>query len=65
MGTTYSLVDAEPNADAICDAIRARRVELRTEPLSMLRAGRLFTGMCWGGLKVGLPTRSGIWSPSR
>jgi predicted metal-dependent phosphoesterase TrpH len=25
MGTTYSLVDAEPQADAICDAIRARR----------------------------------------
>ena len=53
MGTTYSLVDAEPSADAICDAIRARRVELRTEPLSMLRAGRLFSGMCWGGLKAG------------
>ena len=64
MGTTYSLVDAEPSADAICDAIRARRVELRTEPLSMLRAGRLFSGMCWGGLK-GRLYRSGIWSPSR
>jgi hypothetical protein len=64
MGTTYSLVDAEPSADAICDAIRARRVELRTQPLSMVRAGQLFTGMCWGGLK-GRLYRSGIWPPSR
>jgi predicted metal-dependent phosphoesterase TrpH len=51
MGTTYSLVDAEPQADAICDAIRAGRVEVRTEPLSSIRAMRLFSGMCWGGLK--------------
>lgn len=51
IGTTYSLVDAEPHADAICDAIRSGRVELRTEPLSSLRAVRLFSGMCWGGIK--------------
>jgi predicted metal-dependent phosphoesterase TrpH len=51
MGTTYSLVDAEPHADAICDAIRAGRVEVRTEPLSSIRAARLFGGMLWGGLK--------------
>jgi predicted metal-dependent phosphoesterase TrpH len=50
MGTTYSLVDAEPNADAICDAVRAGRVEVRTEPLSSVRALRLFSGMCWGGI---------------
>lgn len=50
MGTTYSLVDAEPDAEAICDAIRAGRVELRTEPLSSIRAATLFTRMCWGGL---------------
>ena len=51
MGTTYSLVDAEPNADAICAAIRAGRVEVRTEPLPTLHAAQLFTRMCWGGLK--------------
>ena len=51
MGTTYSLVDAEPQADAICDAIRAGRVEVRTEPLPSMRAARLFSGMCWGGIK--------------
>jgi predicted metal-dependent phosphoesterase TrpH len=51
MGTTYSLVDAEPQADAICDAIRGGRVELRTEPLSSLLAARLFAAMLWGGIR--------------
>jgi len=51
MGTTYSLVDAEPEADAICEAIRAGRVEVRREPLSSVDAVQLFTRMCWGGLK--------------
>lgn len=50
MGTTYSLVDAAANPDAICDAIRAGRVEVRTTPLSSLDAAMLFTRMCWGGL---------------
>lgn len=60
MGTTYSLVDAEPNADAICDAIRSRRVEVRTDPLSSLRAVQLFSGMCWGGIKGRLLYRSSL-----
>jgi predicted metal-dependent phosphoesterase TrpH len=51
LGTTYSLVDSEPHADAICEAIRAGRVEVRSEPLSSVDAAQLFTRMCWGGLK--------------
>jgi predicted metal-dependent phosphoesterase TrpH len=50
MGTTYSLVDGERNADAICDAIRAGRVEVRCEALSIGRAATIFGKMCWGGL---------------
>jgi predicted metal-dependent phosphoesterase TrpH len=50
MGTTYTLVDAAPDADAICDAIRAGRVEVRTEPLSTLRAGWIFARMLASGL---------------
>jgi predicted metal-dependent phosphoesterase TrpH len=46
LGTTYSLVDAEPRPDAICDAIRAGRVEVRSDPLSSIRAGLIFTKMC-------------------
>jgi predicted metal-dependent phosphoesterase TrpH len=51
MGTTYSLVDAEPHPDAVCDAIRQGRVEVRREPLSLARAIKLFSLMCWGGLR--------------
>jgi predicted metal-dependent phosphoesterase TrpH len=50
MGTTYSMVDAEPEADAICDAIRRGRVTVHATPLSTVSAAQLFTRMCWGGL---------------
>ncbi len=37
LGTTWSLVDAEPDPDEICAAIKAGRVELRTTPISVAR----------------------------
>jgi predicted metal-dependent phosphoesterase TrpH len=42
LGTTYTLVDAAPDADAICAAIRAGRVEVRSTPLPGFRAAALF-----------------------
>jgi predicted metal-dependent phosphoesterase TrpH len=45
LGTTYTLVDAEPHPDAVCEAIRAGRVELRTQPLSEARAALIFAKM--------------------
>jgi predicted metal-dependent phosphoesterase TrpH len=42
LGTTYSLVDAESNADAICDAIRSGRVRLESRPLAWPTAVRTF-----------------------
>ena len=51
MGSTYSLVDAELEAGAICAAIREGRVEVRSAPLTSMRAATLFTRMCWGGLE--------------
>jgi hypothetical protein len=50
MGTTYSLVDAERDPDAICNAIRGGRVEVRSEALSIGRAATIFAKMSWGGL---------------
>ena len=50
MGTTYSLVDAAPNADAICEAIRAGRVEVRSTALPALRAASFFFLMMAGGV---------------
>lgn len=50
LGTTYSEVDAPADPDAICEAIRAGRVTLHTEPLSMMRAATTFAGMVAAGL---------------
>ena len=50
LGTTFSLVDATPDPDAICDAIRASRVEVRSRPLPMLRAASHFIRMAIVGL---------------
>lgn len=38
LGTTYSLVDAEPDADSICAAIRQNRVWVEATPLSAVTA---------------------------
>ncbi|MGE5361744.1 MAG: PHP-associated domain-containing protein [Bacteroidales bacterium] len=42
LGRTYSLVDAERSPDAICEAVREGRVEVRSEPISLVQAARLF-----------------------
>lgn len=46
---TYTLVDAEPTADAICAAIRAGRVEIRTRPLAIVGASILIGGLVLSG----------------
>jgi predicted metal-dependent phosphoesterase TrpH len=49
LGTTYTLVDAEPTPDAICAAIRAGRVQVRADALSSVRAAWIFGRMlAWG-----------------
>jgi predicted metal-dependent phosphoesterase TrpH len=45
LGHTYSLVDAPPDAAAICDAIRAGRVTLQTEPVPVLELVNVFGRM--------------------
>lgn len=44
-GSTYSLVDAEPDADAICDAIKKGAVRVSATPLSPLVAARVVGGL--------------------
>ena len=46
---TYSLVDAEPCPNAICEAIRAGRVQVRMEPSSFVSAAWIFSRMCMRG----------------
>jgi predicted metal-dependent phosphoesterase TrpH len=52
LGTTYTLVDVPPeaDADAICAAIRAGKVEARSTALSSVRAGWIFSRMLAGGV---------------
>jgi predicted metal-dependent phosphoesterase TrpH len=45
LGTTYSLVDAPPNADAICEAIAAGRVRVESRPLTWVEAAGIMTSM--------------------
>ena len=44
-GRTFSLVDAECDADAICDAIRAGRVEVHTSPVPPLELASVLGAM--------------------
>lgn len=50
LGTTYSLVDAEAEPDAVCAAIKAGRVSVEAQPLSHTRAAAHFGRMSWIGL---------------
>jgi hypothetical protein len=63
LGTTYSLVDAEPTAGAICAAIRAGRVTVHATPLSSVTAARLFAGLIASDVakRIGW---SGVFSPN-
>ena len=61
LGTTYSLVDAEPQADAICEAIRTGRVEVRTQPIGWGRVGFTIARMVIGGEVA----RAGWWVRGR
>src|SRR5688572_29574576 len=51
LGTCYSLVDAPPAADAICDAIRNGRVVVEAEPLSVVRAARVVADLSLAQLR--------------
>ena len=59
MGTTYTVVDAAPDATAICDAIRQGRTEVHSTPLTTVQAGSIFAGMLLGGALGRLRTLTG------
>ena len=58
LGTTYSLVDAEPQPDAICHAIAAGRVRLEAQPISFAAAAMTMASLFADDL------RSGAWGGS-
>jgi hypothetical protein len=53
LGTTFSLVDAAPTPEAICTAIRQRRVDVQASPLSWLSAATIMAQMLTGDLRKG------------
>jgi predicted metal-dependent phosphoesterase TrpH len=50
MGTSFSLVDAPPDATAICEAVRAGRVEVSAGPLSTITAALTMADLVRGQL---------------
>ena len=50
LGRTFTLVDAAPDAASICDAIRAGKVQVRSEPLSWSQVGSIVGRMLHGWL---------------
>jgi predicted metal-dependent phosphoesterase TrpH len=51
LGTTYSLVDAPLDADSICTAIAAGRVQVRSRPLGWTEVARVAAVMALGNLR--------------
>jgi predicted metal-dependent phosphoesterase TrpH len=52
LGTTYTLVEAEPNPESICAAIRAGRVEVHTRPLTWIRTLTLLADLVGSSLRA-------------
>jgi len=57
LGTTYSLVEADPDPASICQAIRAGRVRVESRPLTWPAAVGVIAAMAAGALGVA-PRRS-------
>jgi predicted metal-dependent phosphoesterase TrpH len=67
LGTTYSLVDAERDPDAICDAVQRGRVGVEARPLSLPWAVALMAELTLAdlvGRRPNDPLRRGQWVAS-
>ena len=64
LGTTYSLIDAPPDANAICAAIAAGRIQVVAQPLSPFTAGRLMADLLLDRVRPPLAEGSVALAPS-
>lgn len=62
LGSTYSLVDAPRDPDAICDAIAAGRVRVESRPLEWIEAAGVMASLMFAGL---VPPRFGAAPSAR
>ena len=53
LGPTYSLVDAAPDADEICEAVREGRLRVESTPLSWVDAARVLGAMAIDHVRTG------------
>ena len=53
LDSTYSLVEAEPNPDTICEAIRDCRVDVHAQPLSMAAVASIMSELLIGDIRKG------------
>jgi predicted metal-dependent phosphoesterase TrpH len=53
LGSTYSLIEAEPTADAICAAIKDYRVDVQARPLSVVSAATIMSQLLSTDLRKG------------
>jgi predicted metal-dependent phosphoesterase TrpH len=53
LDSTYSLVEAEPDPDAICEAIRDCRVDVHAQPLSIASAASIMSELLIGDIRKG------------
>ena len=51
--STYSLIEAEPNPDAICEAIRDCRLDIHSQPLSIAAAASIMSELLIGDIRKG------------
>jgi predicted metal-dependent phosphoesterase TrpH len=52
LGTTYSLVDAAPDPDAICEAVAAGRVRVESRPLAWSEVASLLTSLMLADVRI-------------
>jgi len=57
LGSTYSLIEAARDPDAICEAIREGRVRVESAPISWIVAARVLTSLALAGSPQNRPDR--------
>jgi predicted metal-dependent phosphoesterase TrpH len=62
LGTCYSLVDAAPNPDSICEAVKAGRVRVESRPLSWAEAVATMTDLMLAHFGLMRPAKTKVAS---
>jgi predicted metal-dependent phosphoesterase TrpH len=57
LGTTFSLIEAEPTIESVLSAIRKGRVGVVSRPLSLVRCARIFGRLALASVVAGPPLR--------